>query len=115
MTESAVCAKEPEEQAVHVVDPPVELKNPGEHGEQTATPSLLILPASQSLQFDEPVDAANFPEEQLSQLVADSDVATFPDSQSVPEYLGSQKVFWGREARKFAHMNPGRLRPALYP
>ena len=66
------------------MDPCVELKNPGGHGEQSATPSLLILPASQSMQLEEPVNAANFPEEQLSQLAADSDAATFPESQSVP-------------------------------
>ena len=78
---------------MQVMEPPVELKNPGGHGEHMATPSLLILPASQSLQVEEPLDAANFPEEQLSQLVADSDAATLPDSQSVPECLQRENKY----------------------
>jgi len=69
---------------VHVIDPLIELKNPGGHGEHMETPSLLILPASQSVQLEDPEIAANFPEEQLSQLVADSEAANFPKSQSVP-------------------------------
>jgi len=100
---------------VHVVDPREEVKKPGEHGEQMATPSLLILPASQSLQLEDPEDAANFPEAQLSQLVADSEAATFPESQSVPEYFGSQMISFGSRHKKITYTNPGRSHPELFP